>query len=86
MITWINDYAHNAEPGRRIVQVRDCVDEGGGETYFAYAPEGASLSDMIEDYRETASYNGDCLCSASLFADADAAADDDAAERRQFVA
>jgi hypothetical protein len=59
---------HHGPPGP-IAVVRDCIDEDSGATYWASLPKGMTLSDVIDDYVNSAEYDRPCPCSVALYAD-----------------
>jgi hypothetical protein len=58
----------DARPNGPIAVVHDCIDEDGA-TYWASLPQRMTLSDVIDDYVNSAEYNRPCPCSVALYAD-----------------
>jgi hypothetical protein len=59
----------DARPTGPIAVVRDCLDEDSGGTYWASVPKGMTLSEVIDDYVNSAEYDRPCPCSVALYAD-----------------
>jgi hypothetical protein len=60
---------HHHRPTGPIAVVRDCLDQDNGATYWASLPKGMTLSDVIDDYVNSAEYDRPCPCSVALYAD-----------------
>jgi hypothetical protein len=56
----------DARPTGPIAVVRDCIDEDSGATYWASLRKGMTLSDVIDDYVNSAEYDRPCPCSVAL--------------------
>ena len=57
------EWYQGSEPETGLyAKIRDCWNEGNGETYFAKLPRLMPTPAIIEDYRSTADYDGPCAC------------------------